>query len=133
MRQFCPLGCSPCLIHHWMFYSIQPGRLCGRCPDCGGACPAVGAHIIFREQTVCRAAGGATRKMKFVEDCGPMRIDCTVSRMSAHSYVTCPPPQVKYYKAASACPRGSKFIRSHTSLKFITHVHNQIKLRSRSR
>lgn len=44
MRQFCPLGCSPCLIHHWMFYSIQPGRLRGRCPGCGGACPAVGAR-----------------------------------------------------------------------------------------
>lgn len=69
MRQFCPLGCSPCLIHHWMFYSIQPGRLYGRCPDCGGACPAVGAHITFSELPVCRAAGeratGAGEEDKF--------------------------------------------------------------------
>lgn len=72
MRQFCPLGCSPCLIHHWMFYSIQPERLCGRCPDCGGASPAVGAHIIFSEPTVSTAAGASASKKKFVEDCGPM-------------------------------------------------------------
>lgn len=83
MRQFCPLGCSPCLIHHWMFYSIQPGRLCGRCPDCGGACPAVGAHIIFREPTVCRAAGGEAREMKFGEDRGPMMKHSSL--LTAHS------------------------------------------------
>lgn len=74
MRQFCPLGCSPCLIHHWMFYSIQPGRLYGRCPDCGGACPAVGAHITFSELPVCRAAGERerlepVRKINFEDAC----------------------------------------------------------------
>lgn len=68
MRQLGPLGCSPCLIHHWMFYSIQPGRLCGRCPDWGGASPAAGAHIIFSQPTVCRAAGASASKMKLVEE-----------------------------------------------------------------
>jgi len=71
MRQFCPLGCSSCLIHHWMFYSIQPGRLYGRCPYCGGACPAAGARITFRELPIYGASGlrmtGASEEDQFGE------------------------------------------------------------------
>lgn len=75
MRQFCPLGCSPCLIHHWMFYSIEPWRLCGRCPDCGGAWPAVGAHITFSKLPVCCCRGRATElesKMNSEDACSLM-------------------------------------------------------------
>lgn len=46
------------LPHTSLDVLFNTGRqLYGRCPDCGGACPAVGAHITFRAPAVCRAAG----------------------------------------------------------------------------
>lgn len=131
MRQFCPLGCSPCLIHHWMFYSIQPGRLYGRCPDCGGACPALGAHNTFSELPICGAAEermtGASEEDKFL---GCLQSNdktycvqffpCTVSIMCRLSFMCTVSDEAKYCKATSATHKAQSSQESKVSYsKFI--------------
>lgn len=128
MRQFCPLGCSSCLIHHWMFYSIQPGRLYGRCPDCGGACPAVGAHITFSEPPICEASRqrmtGASEEDQFggclqsndKTYCVQL-LRCTVSIMRSSSLCS-------VSNGAKYCnPRGFKFRGVEMDETLSVHIH----------
>lgn len=88
----------------------QVPRLWGRLP------PPVGAQIIFS----LRGRRGFSRKMELVEDCGPV---IKGSRSSSSSVPPAPSAErglipmqrggeVKYCRAASAWPRGSKFTRS---------------------
>lgn len=90
----------------------QVPRLRGRLPCCRGPYYIQRADSLqgcWRSNQKDEVCGGL-----WSDDTTQQRIDCTVSRTSAHSCATWAP------KLNIARPRGSKFTRSQTSLKFIT-------------
>lgn len=84
----------------------QVPRLWGCLPCCRGP------YYIQRADSLAGLLEEQPERWSFVEDCGPMRTDCTVSRMSAHSYATWA-PKLNIAKPPQHAPRLKVYKESH--------------------